>query len=125
MENGADSWKAFTAFAPSSAGITSTPCMVRISVAISMLIRLSSASSTLLPFREKVSPAPSSGFSGRDAFSSFLSAWNGTVRVKTVPFPRLLSTWISPLICVTRFFTIGMPSPVPVIFWEVKRVSLA
>ena len=38
----------------------------------------------------------------------------GTTIVKVVPSPSVLLTVISPLICWTRFFTMGMPRPVPV-----------
>ncbi|SCI93581.1 Uncharacterised protein [uncultured Flavonifractor sp.] len=112
-----------TASAPLIAWITSMPFMERISVAISMFSSLSSARRIFRPASWKA--ALFFGSRRSSALSSPETASSGRVTVNLLPFPSVLSTEISPLICCTRLLTMGMPSPVPTVDALVKLVSRA
>ena len=75
-----------------------------------MLTSLSSASRMRLPSREKASSPPSAASA---ACACLWAMAKGRMMVKVVPSPGALSTWISPFICVTMLWVMGMPSPVP------------
>ena len=98
--------KCWTASNPFFTVSTLAPFSVSINSAISAFSSLSSTNNIRTP---DISALKSSFSSGR----AFVSILNGSITVKQLPSPSLLSTVMVPPIFSTSCFTIGIPRPVP------------
>ena len=109
-----------TASCPFHAFVTTVPSFWSINSAISMFSSLSSARRICSPF---IDFSDTSFCFSR--LSAFISILNGTRITKVVPAPSSLSKVMVPPIFSTRFFAIGIPSPVPANFVRLPVCSCA